>query len=234
MKLVKKLKTAVAMLFGGHFGTLLSHFKISREVMGFFNLYPCKKTCRYIILGGHGMGLQSMCYYLDVIGADAREAFCYEFIEPFYFARRYDGLILDKIPKAKSAKNILASMPVKVPCYQIVRDPIGVIKSCLNASMFHRLESMHTKSDMQDLLLRLLRDIPHLMFYFASMRDLVKNQISEITYWDQDKITTGLETTLKDFSLRFGYKGLDSSGGGGDLFLRAVPFIAAFLVFLNF
>lgn len=230
MRIFKRMESAAKMLAGGHFSTFISQFEAARESMVVFNLYPRKKTCRYIVLGGHGMGLNAVEYYLRVMEANAASVFGAEFIRPFYFTKGYDGIVLDKLPKAKSARRILSSIDSRVPCYQIVRDPISMIKSCLNASIFHRLNTMHTHQDIEELLMRLLKDISHLIFHFASMKDLVKNQISDFTYWDQKAITSDLESTLNSFSDRFGYKRLNTVGGGdcvikGSAFYRCFPYI---------
>ena len=211
---------------GGHWPTIISHFSLLREAITSLSIFSRKRRLKYILLGSHGLGLTSMKYYLERLGAKPAEVFCYEFIRPFYFSQDFEGMVLDKFPKSKMSAYVLASIRKKVPCYQIVRDPVSVMKSCLNATALHRLSIIQTQTDMEKLLEELLMNIPHLMFYFASIRDLVKNQISEFSYLSQEDITKKLPQTLNQICDRLKY--LKQDIGGGESVLKGTPFYRCF------
>ncbi|WP_158657710.1 hypothetical protein [Helicobacter sp. 'house sparrow 1'] len=199
-----------------------------RYLLTFVNCLLLRESYKYLLLGGHGMGLASTIFYLEKIGAKPKQIFWYEIIPPFYFYKSFDGLVFDKDVQNKVANRVISRLTLRVPCYQIIRDPISVIKSCVNASCFHRISVINTKDDMASLLIEILSKTPHLMFHFASMRNSVKHLILDVTYLTQDSIgQDNLQNTLNDFADRLGYKHIELSKSisvlKGTTFPRAFP-----------
>ncbi|WP_158657709.1 hypothetical protein [Helicobacter sp. 'house sparrow 1'] len=187
-----------------------------------------RKKYQYFLLGGHGMGLASLSFYLEKIKAKPKWIFKGEVIPFFCFYNDFYGVVLDREIKNKVANYILRSLTLKVPFYQIIKDPISIIRSCVNVACFQHISMVHSKDDMKGLFFRVLLDIPHLMFHFASMRNSVKHLILDVTYLTQDSIgQDNLQNTLNDFADRLGYKKINvlekKSIFKGATFLRAFP-----------
>ena len=104
----------------------------------------------------------------------------------------------------------------KVPIYQIVRCPIEVIKSNINVQMFHALSKVNSKEDSNDMLFKLVNNIPHLMFYFKSMRNLVNHMVLNINYITMKDINDeNIYSTLQKFANEIGYNYENIANRGG-------------------
>ncbi|MCE3040059.1 hypothetical protein [Helicobacter anatolicus] len=226
--MIRKIRSFFKLASGGHWGSIFSKILPAKFLITLTNFFAKKLSYRYILLGGHGMGMRSFRYYLEQIGATPREIYWYEMLAPFVFYRKDEGLLIDKDLKNEFAKKILSRQKISIPCYQIIRDPISIIKSCLNATIFHRISALQDKKDVENVLIEILKNTPHLMFYFTSLQNSIKHLATDITYLTQDSINQkNLQNTLNDFANRFNYSPIkiEESVLKGTAFPRAFPYI---------
>ncbi|MCE3038677.1 hypothetical protein [Helicobacter anatolicus] len=226
--MIRKIRSFFKLAFGGHWGSIFSKIPPAKFLITSTNLFAKKLSYRYILLGGHGMGMQSFRYYLEQIGATPREIYWYEMLAPFVLYKKDEGLLIDKDPKNEFAKKILSKQKISIPVYQIIRDPISIIKSCLNATIFHRISVLQDKKDVENVLIEILKNTPHLMFYFTSLQNSIKHLATDITYLTQDSINQkNLQNTLNDFANRLNYSPMkiEESVLKGTAFPRAFPYI---------
>ncbi len=225
----QKIRSLIQLIQGGHWASIFSKYAWIAQLITSLNYFPIRKKYRYILIGGHGSGLLSMTYYLEMMQAKPQWIYAHEMMQPFLFFRDFDGMILDKAIKGQTINKILATLQIKVPCYQLLRDPISMIKSCVNASLFHRIDAIHTNEQMQDLLIEILEKTAHLIFYFTSSRKPIEHLIASMTYWTQECINQDqLHQTLLDFAKTLGYHlpvFPQESVLKGSLFPRAFPYL---------
>lgn len=98
--------------------------------------------------------------------------------------------------------------------------------------MFHSISKINNKNDANKALMQVIDYIPHLMFYFASTRDLVNHIACDVTYLKMKDIDdNGMPNILKTFANRFNYKYSNVMWGGdesvikGSIFPRCFPHI---------
>ncbi|PAF46699.1 hypothetical protein BKH46_06975 [Helicobacter sp. 12S02634-8] len=236
--IISKFQTLLKIIKSRRWGLLWDKITPLKKLLSLTNYLPHPQKYRYILIGGHGLGMTALLFYLNKMGAKATEIWTYEVIRPFIFYRKFDGLVLDKAPLNKDASKVLQTLKKKVPLYQIIRDPISVIKSNVNVTMFHTISSIHSQADAKRVLFEIITNIPHLMFYFASTRKLIDHITTDVTYLRMcDLDDMHMPTTLQNFAYSFGYQeALKLNGGGGDdnndnesvvkgsLFPRCFPF----------
>ena len=233
MIIIRKIKSAYKLLKGGRIHAFFDRMPFAKQIISSTNLLPHPQKYDYILLGGHGLGLTAMFYYLKKIGAKPEEIWSYEIVRPFVFYRNFSGIVLDKAPLNNQSQKILKTCTKKVPVYQIVRDPISVIKSNINVTMFHSISKINSKKDAQDKLIEVIKGISHLMFYFGSQRKLIDHLKLDITYLTMKDIgENGMEATLKNFINRFKLPCVDTkeicsseSVVKGSIFPRCFPHI---------
>lgn len=202
--IIRKIKSAFKLLKGGRIHAFFDRLPFAKQVISSCNLLPHPQNYDYILLGGHGLGMTAMFHYLKKIGARPEEIWSYEIVRPFIFYRNFSGMVLDKAPLNNQSHKILQTCTKKVPVYQIVRDPISVIKSNINVTMFHSISKINNKKDAQDKLIEIIKGISHLMFYFSSQRKLIDHLKLDITYLTMKDIgESGMPTTLNNFIKRF-------------------------------
>ncbi|PAF45184.1 DUF2972 domain-containing protein [Helicobacter sp. 11S02596-1] len=230
----RKFNSFLKLIKGRRWGVIWTKIPLLKKSLSITNYFPHPQNYRYILIGGHGLGMTALIYYLDKIKAKPTEIWTHEVIRPFVFYRDFDGLVLDKAPLNPDAKNVLKTLKKKVPLYQMVRDPISIIKSNVNVTMFHSISQINSKTDATHLLRSLIENISHLMFCFASTRSLINHIATDVSYIRMDDINEkNLPSTLQDFAKRFGY---EANGGGavqnndnnesvikGSLFPRCFP-----------
>lgn len=210
----RKAKTMIKLIKGKRWGYFLDRIPLYKNIISITNLLPHPDKYKYIVIGGHGVGMTALKYYLDKLGAKPMEILSYEIVRAFIFYRNFDGLILDKIPINKNIHKIMQKCNKKVPLYQLIRCPIETIKSNVNIQIFHTLSKVNTQQDANNVLFKVIYDIPHLMFYFRSTRELVnhiQNHVNYITM--QDINDNNIYTTLKNFANNFKYD-YNNIGGG--------------------
>lgn len=204
MIIIRKIKSAFKLLKGGRIHAFFDRLPFAKQVISSTNLLPHPQNYEYILLGGHGLGMTAMFHYLKKIGARPEEILSYEIVRPFIFYRNFSGMVLDKAPLNNQSQKILKTCTKKVPVYQIVRDPISIIKSNINVTMFHSISKINNKKDAQDKLIEIIKGISHLMFYFSSQRKLIDHLKLDITYLTMKDIgESGMPTTLNNFIKRF-------------------------------
>ena len=202
--IIRKIKSAFKLLKGGRIHAFFDRLPFAKQVISSTNLLPHPQNYEYILLGGHGLGMAAMIYYLKKIGAKPEEILSYEIVRPFIFYRNFSGMVLDKAPLNNQSQKILKICTKKVPVYQMVRDPISVIKSNINVTMFHCISKINNKKEAQDKLIEVIKNISHLMFYFGAQRKLIDHLKLDITYLTmQDVLESGMPTTLNNFVKRF-------------------------------
>lgn len=203
------------MIIGRRWGLFWDKLPFANKLFTLTNFIPHPQNYKYIILGGHGLGLAAFKHYLDFIYAKPCEVFSYEIIRPFVFWRKFngfskhscDGLILDKFPINTYVPSVFKTLDKKVPLYQLIRDPISVIKSNINVTMFHAISLLHSQKDADRMLFEVIDNISHLMFYFTSQRLLVEHITSEVHYLRMRDIgEDGMPQTLESFVRKFGYQ----------------------------
>ncbi len=134
--------------------------------------------------------------------------------------------MLDKSPLNSDASKILATCTKRAPVYQLVRDPISIVKSNVNATMLHTISTIHSQKDANALAFAIIRDISHLMIAFSSQRKLVEHITSDvhlmIAFSSQRKLVehitsdvsylsmrdiddSNMPSTMQNFCDRFGY-----------------------------
>lgn len=233
-KILRKLKSFVILVKGRRWGEVWDRFPFAQKILNLTNYFPHPQNYRYILLGGHGLGMTALFYYLRQIGAKPDEIWWYELIRPFIFYRKFDGMVLDKVPLNTDAPKILQKLRKKVPAYQLIRDPISIIKSNVNATMFHSISAINSQEDANKNLIDTINQISHLMFYFTSIRKLVNHIVTDMTYLKMSDIDEkGMSTTLQKFAQKFAYNPYEQWGGGlqnesvikGSLFPRCFPHI---------
>ena len=223
------------MIRGRRWGLLWDRMPFAKVIFTLTNFIPHPQSYKYIILGGHGVGLTAFLHYLESIHAKPCQVLTYEAVRPFIFWRKFngfskqssDGLVFDKAPLNAYAPSIFKSLKYKVPLYQIIRDPISIIKSNINVSMFHAISKINSQEDASNYLFLTIDHIEHLMFHFTSERALVSHIASEVHYLRMSDIDdSGMLHTMQSFASKFGYN-LDSQssdvvgGGGANLPLKA-------------
>lgn len=233
-KIFRKLKSFVILVKGRRWGVIWDRFPFVQKLLSLTNYFPHPQNYRYILLGGHGLGMTALFYYLKQIGAKPDEIWWYELIRPFIFYRKFDGMVLDKSPLNIDAPKILQKLKKKVPAYQLIRDPISIIKSNVNVTIFHLISSVNSQEDADKRLIEVIEQISHLMFHFASIRRLVHHIVTDITYLKMSDIDEkGMPITLQKIAQRFEYNSYEQWGGGqqnesvikGSLFPRCFPHI---------
>ncbi|MCE3037117.1 hypothetical protein LW135_04660 [Helicobacter sp. faydin-H20] len=225
---MKILKKYLRKKFGRNWHKVLSDYAFTRRALSYTNLFPCKKSYRYILLGGHGMGMQAVMAYLDKMGAKPREIFAYEMLFPFVFFEDFDGIVIEKASDEKFYHRTLKTLKKKVPVYQIIRDPISIIKSCFNVDLLLQISNINMQEDREKLLIEAIKKFSHLMFYFTSLQNSIKHLATDITYLTQDSINQkNLQNTLNTFANRFNYSPIkiEESVLKGTAFPRAFPYI---------
>ncbi|WP_104697207.1 MULTISPECIES: hypothetical protein [unclassified Helicobacter] len=227
MQIVKQI---LRKKFGRNWFKVLSDNASLQYLISYTNLMPFKKRYAYILLGGHGLGLQAFMSYLDMMGAKPREIFAYDLIYPFVFHENFDGIVIEKTLNNSFVRQVLSTLKFRVPVYQIVRDPISVVKSCYNVELLHSFSTTQMQENREKILIHVIRDLSYLMFCFTSMQKSVQHITSDITYLTQDSIgQDNLQNTLNDFADRFGYKHIELSKEKsvlkGTAFPRAFPYI---------
>ena len=232
MVFLRRLKTAIKLIKGKRWGYFKDKLPMYKKIISITNLFPHPNKYKYILLGGHGLGMTALKYYLDKLGASPKEILSYEIVRAFVFYENFDGLSLDKSPLNSDINSIMKKCNKKVPIYQIVRCPIEVIKSNINVQMFHALSKVNSKEDSNDMLFKLVNNIPHLMFYFKSMRNLVNHMAMNINYITMKDINDeNIYSTLQKFANEIGYNyenianrgGQQESAIKGSLFPRCFP-----------
>ncbi|PAF48843.1 hypothetical protein BKH41_04235 [Helicobacter sp. 12S02232-10] len=209
----RKANSFLRIIKGRKWGFLWTKIPFLKKSLSLTNFFPHPQNYRYILIGGHGLGMTALIYYLEKIGAKPMEIWSHEVIRPFIFYRNFDGLVLDKTPLNKNAKNILGTLRKKVPLYQIIRDPISVIKSNVNVTMFQCISQINSQEDATNKLFQVINNNPHIMFYFASTRKLIDHIITDVSYIRMCDIDDkNMPVTLKNIANRFNYK---TNGGGG-------------------
>lgn len=215
MVIFRKFKSAARLLKGGNLGAFWDRMPLAKPLFSATNYLPHADGYKYILLGGHGLGMTALLYYLEKMGAKPLEIFSYEIVRPFVFFRAFDGLVMDKAPLNAQAAAILKTCRKKVPCYQLVRDPISSLKSNVNVQMFHGISQIRHAADAKKAALRITRDIGHLAFHFGSMRSLTRHIAEDITYIPMREIDEkNMPQTLRRFALRLGYATLDIASEG--------------------
>ncbi|GAD18125.1 hypothetical protein [Helicobacter fennelliae] len=231
---MRKVKNMLKMIRGRRWGLLWDRMPFAKVIFTLTNFIPHPQSYKYIILGGHGVGLTAFLHYLESIHAKPCQVLTYEAVRPFIFWRKFngfskqssDGLVFDKAPLNAYAPSIFKSLKYKVPLYQIIRDPISIIKSNINVSMFHAISKINSQEDASNYLFLTIDHIEHLMFHFTSERALVSHIASEVHYLRMRDIDdSGMLHTMQSFASKFGYN-LDSQssdvvGGGANLPLKA-------------
>lgn len=231
---MRKVKNMLKMIRGRRWGLLWDRMPFAKVIFTLTNFIPHPQSYKYIILGGHGVGLTAFLHYLESIHAKPCQVLTYEAVRPFIFWRKFngfskqssDGLVFDKAPLNAYAPSIFKSLKYKVPLYQIIRDPISIIKSNINVSMFHAISKINSQEDASNYLFLTIDHIEHLMFHFTSERALVSHIASEVHYLRMRDIDdSGMLHTMQSFASKFGYN-LDSQssdvvGGGGKFTLKS-------------
>lgn len=231
---VRKIKSMLKIVRSRRWGLLWDRLPFTKVIFTLTNFIPHPQSYKYIILGGHGVGLTAFLHYLESIHAKPCQVLTYEAVRPFIFWRKFhgfskkssDGLVFDKAPLNAYAPSIFRGLKHKVPLYQIIRDPISIIKSNINVSMFHAISKINSQEDANKYLFSMIDYIEHLMFHFTSERALVSHIASEVYYLRMRDIDdNGMLHTMQSFASKFGYS-LDSQssdiiGGGANLPLKA-------------
>ncbi|WP_146744962.1 hypothetical protein [Helicobacter sp. 16-1353] len=233
MQYIKKCKTVINLIRGKRWGAFWDKLPFIKQILSSTNLLPHRSNYKYILIGGHGLGMTAFFYYLEKLGAKPLEIWSYEIVRPFVFYRKFDGMVLDKAPLNSQSAKILKTCTKKVPLYQLIRDPISTIKSNVNVTMFHSISRINNKNDANNMLVDVINNISHLMFYFASTRDLVNHIVCDVTYIKMKDIDDkNMPNTLKAFANRFDYNYSSLNGGGGNesvikgsIFPRCFPHI---------
>lgn len=219
----------IKVIKGGRWGYFYDRLPGAQKAFNLTNLFPHPSAYRYILLGGHGVGLTAVKYYLSKCQAKPMEILSYENFRPFVFWREFDGLVLDKSPLNDDASRILATCTKRVPVYQLVRDPMSIVKSNVNATMLHTISTIHSQKDANALAFAIIRDISHLMIAFASQRKLVEHITSDVSYLSMEDIDdTNMPSTMQKFCDRFGYTNCsydEESVVKGSSFPRCFPYI---------
>lgn len=230
----RKINSMLKIMRSRSWGLFWDKFPFAKKLISITNYVPHRDKYHYILLGGHGLGYVAVMFYLKKIEAKPLDILSYEIVRPFVFFRNFYGLTMDKAPLNDDAKAILQKCKKKVPLYQIIRDPISTIKSNINVQIFHAISSVNSKQDVQSMLLHVVKEIPHLIFYYTSMRNLVAHITSDVTYLRiRDIDDSGMHSTIATIANRFGYNPTfkDSEGGGakesaikGSIFPRCFPY----------
>lgn len=229
MRVLQRARNMIKVIKGGRWGYFYDRLPGAQKAFNLTNLFPHPSAYRYILLGGHGVGLTAVKYYLSKCHAKPMEVLSYENFRPFVFWREFDGLVLDKSPLNSDASKILATCTKRVPVYQLVRDPMSIVKSNVNATMLHTISTIHSQKDANALAFAIIRDISHLMIAFASQRKLVEHITSDVSYLSMEDIDdTNMPSTMQKFCDRFGYTNCsydEESVVKGSSFPRCFPYI---------
>lgn len=229
MRVLQRARNMIKVIKGGRWGYFYDRLPGAQKAFNLTNLFPHPSAYRYILLGGHGVGLTAVKYYLSKCQAKPMEILSYENFRPFVFWREFDGLVLDKSPLNDDASRILATCTKRVPVYQLVRDPMSIVKSNVNATMLHTISTIHSQKDANALAFAIIRDISHLMIAFSSQRKLVEHITSDVSYLSMEDIDdTNMPSTMQKFCDRFGYTNCsydEESVVKGSSFPRCFPYI---------
>lgn len=107
MKYLKKIKTAIKLIKGKRWGAFWDKMPFAKQIISFTNFLPHKNNYKYILIGGHGLGMTAVLHYFEKIGAKPLEIWSYEIVRPFVFYRKFDGMVLDKAPFNSQSARIL-------------------------------------------------------------------------------------------------------------------------------
>lgn len=229
MRVLQRVRNMIKVIKGGRWGYFYDRFPGTQKLFSLTNLLPHKSRYKYILLGGHGVGLTAVKHYLSRCQAKPMEILSYENFRPFVFWREFDGLVLDKSPLNNDASKILATCTKRVPVYQLVRDPIGIVKSNVNATMLHIISTIHTQKDANALVFEIVKNISHLMISFSSQRKLVEHITSDVSYLSMEDIDdANMSSTMQKFCDRFGYTNYSNDEESvikGSSFPRCFPYI---------
>lgn len=229
MRLLQRAKNMIKVMKGGRWGYFYDRLPGAQKLFNLTNLLPHPSAYKYILLGGHGVGLTAVKYYLAKCQAKPMEVLSYENFRPFIFWREFDGLVLDKAPLNSGASKILATCTKRVPVYQILRDPISIVKSNVNATMLHTISTIHSQKDANELAFEIVKNISHLMIAFSSQRKLVEHITSDVSYLSMRDIDdSNMPSTMQNFCDRFGYTNCsydEESVVKGSSFPRCFPYI---------
>lgn len=214
--LFRKIHSAIKLIRGKRWAVILDRLPIYKKISSITNLLPHPSNYKYILIGGHGVGMVALKHYLEKINASPCEILSYEIVRPFIFYRHFDGLVLDKYPINNDINKIISTCTKKVPLYQIVRCPIEIIKSNVNVNILHSISNINNQNDANKLLFEIINNISHLMFYFKSTRNLVNCITKEVNYITmQDINDENMNNTINKFAKKFNYPFENINNGGG-------------------
>ncbi|RAX51925.1 hypothetical protein CCY99_08210 [Helicobacter sp. 16-1353] len=202
--IARKIKTLSKLVIYKNWNVLLHKIPILRFALNATNYIPHPNKYKMILLGGHGLGVNSFVYYLNKINIKTSSITN----KPFIFWGDLQCILVDSI-NTKYTNKILSKLTYKVMVYQLVRCPISTIKSVINVLILNYISILNNKDDVYNLLLKTLENNHFMIFHFTSINKLISHitlQKQYITMNDinDDNFPTTLEKISKEINANWG------------------------------
>lgn len=203
MILIRKAKTLYKLIIYKNWEVLLNRLPLLRFLLNFTNHLPHPNNYKAILLGGHGLGLNSLSYYLNRANIKTMPITN----NPFIFWSDLKCILLDDI-NTKTTNKILSKLNHKVIVYQIIRDPILTIKSVINVLIINHISVLSNKNDVYNLLLRTLKNDNFMIFHFSSLNALISHiTLNKIYLTMNDLNSENFFTTLDAINKKIDIRG---------------------------